>query len=78
MSSIQNTQAFIVRIWREPREFEGAPIIWRGVVIHVSSGEERYIKELDEIITFIAPYLEQIGVELKPPGRLRQWLSRRR
>jgi hypothetical protein len=76
MSSTENTQAFIVRIWREPREFEGAPAIWRGVVTHVSSGEDRYIKELDEVITFIAPYLEQIGVELKPPGPLRQWLNR--
>lgn len=57
---------FIVRIWREPREIEGAGPEWRGVIEHVGSGERRYLKDLGEITAFVAPRLEEMGVKLEP------------
>ena len=31
------SESFIIRIWREPRELEGAPVLWRGELEHVTS-----------------------------------------
>jgi hypothetical protein len=49
--------AFVVRIWFERREIEGAEPLWRGVVEHAQSGERRYLTELNSIVDFIAPYV---------------------
>jgi hypothetical protein len=58
---------FVVRIWREPREIEQAPVIWRGVVEHISSGSKLYFENLEEIIRFIEPYVQIIR-----PGKNRK------
>jgi hypothetical protein len=76
--SEEDSQAFIVRVWREPREMRGAVPDWRGMIEHVPSKERRYIKDLGEIAAFITPYLQRMGVKLGVPGWLRQWLCQRR
>lgn len=60
-----NRRAFIIRIWREPREIEGALPEWRGVIESTHDNQRRYLKSLDEIIAFIAPYLDKMGVSLE-------------
>jgi len=57
-----NTTAYIVRIWLEQREVEGAPVAWRGSIEHVASGRIKYIADLDEIAGFIRPFLDGMGV----------------
>jgi hypothetical protein len=52
-----NSHAFIVRFWLEPRELENARPIWRGRIEHVASGRSRYLKGLDEITAFIGSYV---------------------
>jgi hypothetical protein len=54
---------FILRIWREPREIEGATPLWRGVITHLADGEKAYFKSLDKMVDFILPYLEEMGVQ---------------
>jgi hypothetical protein len=49
-----------VRIWPEPREIQGAPVEWRGLIEHVFSGEKRYLNNLDEIVAFLARYLRDL------------------
>jgi hypothetical protein len=71
-----STQVFIVRVWLEPREIDGAPIAWRGVIEHVPSGERRYVRDLDDIPANIAPFLVGLGVDLGTQWRLRKWLRR--
>ena len=66
-----DTQSFIVRIWVEERVEEAGRGVWRGQIVHVSSNKHRYLKNLDEIGDFIAPYLEEMGV--KPGMRWRKW-----
>lgn len=51
------THVFIVRIWQEKREIEGAQPLWRGVVEHVSSGDRCYTEDLDDVSQFILRYL---------------------
>lgn len=63
MKSIDDeTQVFIVRLWRERREIEGARPLLRGTVEHVSSGERRSIKNLGDINSFLLPYVEALTV----------------
>ncbi len=68
-----NTHVFIVRIWSEPREIEDAPVEWRGVVEHLFSGDKHYLKDLAEIITFIAQHTEELQVEIEPNQPEEPW-----
>jgi hypothetical protein len=47
---------------------------WRGHIIHVLSGERRYLQQLSDIGDFIMPYMEQMGVKSGILRRLRQRL----
>lgn len=70
------THPFIVKIWLEETAEEAGQAVWRGHITHVPSGERRYLKELDDITAFVAPYLEGMGVRLETCWRVRQWLRR--
>jgi hypothetical protein len=59
-----NTHSFIVKIWLEEIRDEAGKAIWRGHITHVPGGERRYLSSLEEIVTFIAPFLEHMGVRL--------------
>lgn len=71
-------QSFVLKIWLEERGQRAVSAIWRGYITHVASGERRYIKNLDGIASFIAPYLQRMGVQLSRGQRLKQWLRRQR
>lgn len=71
----ENTHIFIIRIWGEPREIEGAPPRWRGMIEHVPGGERRYIQSLDEILAFIARYLAEMGISPGAGCRIRRWFN---
>ena len=76
MKSIEDdAHSFIVRVRLEPRELEGAVSEWRGMIEHVESGERRYLKDLDEITSFIAGYLRKMGVKCSGAGKSRKWIK---
>lgn len=58
-----NTHVFILRFWLEPREIEGAEPEWRGVIEHVQSGERRYFRNLEVMLSFVAKYFD--GLDTK-------------
>lgn len=62
-----NAAAYIVRVWLEQREVEGAPVTWRGSIEHVASGDIKYLTDLDEILRFIRPHLEAMGATFAKP-----------
>ncbi len=74
--SKENTHVFVVRIWWEPREIEGAIPKWRGMIEHVPGDKRRYLEELDEIIAFISPYVGQAGTIPSIRWRVKEWLGR--
>jgi len=45
-------QLFVVRLWWEAED-TGEPGEWRGCVEHVSSGERRYFREIENVAEFI-------------------------
>jgi len=65
------THSFVVKIWLE----DEAQVRWRGHITHVPGGERRYVDDLSEIQDFIAPYLEEMGVEPGTFTRLKRRLS---
>jgi hypothetical protein len=72
------THSFIVKVWLEETVEEAGRAKWRGYITHVPSGERRYVRDMDEITAFIAPYLEGMGVKLANRWRVRDWLRRLR
>lgn len=71
-----NTHPFVIKIWLEETAEEAGRAMWRGHITHVPTGERRYLKGLDDITKFVAPYLAGMGVRLDPSWRVRRWLRR--
>jgi hypothetical protein len=67
------SQSFIVKVWLEESAEEAGAATWRGHVTHVPNQERRYLNTLDDIVDFIAPYLELMGVQ---PAGYRRSLRR--
>jgi hypothetical protein len=73
----ETTHSFIVRVWLESAADEGSRAGWRGQVTHVPDGKGRYVRNLDAVPAFIAPYLAAMGVRLGLRWRITSCLSRR-
>ncbi len=71
-----NTHSFIIRIWLEETDEEAGRVTWRGHITHVPSGERRYLKDLDDILAFIAPRLKEMGVKFGLCWQIKEWLRR--
>ncbi len=69
------SQSFIVKVWVEEPSDTGSPGTWRGHITDVDNGEQCYLKDLDEILNFIAPRLEDMGVKLGICWRVRHWFK---
>lgn len=77
MDSLEpDSQSFIVKVWVEDSAGQDDRGVWHGHITHVPSHERRYLKDLDEIADFIAPHLEEMGVNPGTRWRLRRWLKR--
>jgi hypothetical protein len=61
----QEPQSFVLKIWVEETAEEAGQVKWRGHITHVPSHSRRYIQDLDDIVLFVAPYLERLGVRVK-------------
>ena len=70
------THSFVIKLWLEETMAESGQATWRGRITHVSSGKQYYIKELSGIAITIAPYLEEMEVDLGTWWRLRQRVRR--
>lgn len=73
-----NTHSFIVRIWLEETTEQADRGTWRGRITHLPSGEQCYVKDLDGISAFVAPYLRGMGVETGGRHRVRDCLKQLR
>jgi hypothetical protein len=76
MAGESTTHSFIVKVWLEETAQEAGRATWRGYITHVP-GERRYLHDLDDVTSFIAVYLETMGLDLGWRWRLRRWLRRR-
>jgi len=67
-------QSFIIKIWLEETAAEAGRVTWRGHITHVPSGQRSYVQDLDDIVTFMIPYLEEMGVKFDLRWRAKRWL----
>jgi hypothetical protein len=67
--------SFVIRIRQEPSACGGEGLAWSGQITHVPSGDQRYVKNLDEIRSFIALYLDDDDRRTGLLHRLRCWLA---
>jgi hypothetical protein len=69
--------SFVVRLWLEERQKGSGDAIWRGHITHIPGGEQRYVKNLNEILDFISSYIdiEMLDARPAPRVRLQRWLK---
>ncbi len=48
-----NSDSFIVRIWREAVDATGSVAAWKGFITHVGTDQHRHFHDLDVIAQFI-------------------------
>lgn len=60
--------SFIIKIWLKEVSEQSGRAGWRGHITHVPSGRRRYLRDLDEIVAFIYPYLEGSGAKSEGPA----------
>lgn len=55
--------SFIVKLWLEDGDETGT-LICHGHITHVPSGERRYLRELDSILSFIKSHIAGNGADV--------------
>jgi hypothetical protein len=68
-------QSFIIRLWVDAPTDENGRVTWRGQITHVPSVQRRYLKDLEDIVDFIAPFLERLGVKFSLWRRIKRRLA---
>ena len=63
--------SFIVKLWLDDAEHRKRG--WHGYITHVPSGERRYLKELEDIISFVRSYVGDIDGTFI--SNVRRWLK---
>ena len=72
------TQSFIIKVWIEETAVESGSAVWRGHITHVPTGKRKYLKKSNEILNFINPYLDGMGVTPSIFRRVKKCLKRRK
>jgi len=61
--------SFIIKIQHNGDETDADPSQWRIQIIHVMSGEKLVFEDVENIKTFIWPFLQELDIEYQP-----EWL----
>lgn len=75
-SSRPNDHSFVVKIWLEETLEESGRAVWRGNITHVMSSKRAHFQGLDEIVLFVLPYMDEMGIRLGAGWRLWRFLRR--
>jgi hypothetical protein len=74
----EQRHSFVVTIWREDAPAESPNRGWRGHITHVQSGERRYLRKLQEIVTFVGAHVGSLDRSNRRKGLLAPWRARSR
>lgn len=79
MNTFESTNhSFVIRVSLALSTSKTGQVTWRGQIIHVPSGNKGHLEELDDVVAFIIPYLEAMGVRFGIYSRVRRWLWRQK
>lgn len=59
------SHTFVIRLWLEETALEAELPSWRGHVTHYPGETRRYVSDLDQVVAFVAPYLEAMGIAIE-------------
>jgi hypothetical protein len=71
--SVPDHHSFVVRVWLEDSPTEAGRTVWRGSIQHVPDGRRRHVRQLGEVVAFIWPYLEEMGIRPAWSWQLWRW-----
>lgn len=57
------TEYFMLRIWGEEIRRYDKQTKLRGYITHIPSRHHSYFEDLSDILAFVEPYLEKLGIE---------------
>lgn len=60
----RNTCSFVVKVWVENSDNRTDSVLWRGYITHIASGRRQYFEKLSNVLVFIVPYLEVMGIKI--------------
>jgi hypothetical protein len=70
-----NPQSFIIKFWLEQTTLSQKNTLWHGQITHVPSGERRPFQDVDDLLNFIGPYLNAMGIQFTRQRRFWRWLE---
>jgi hypothetical protein len=65
--------SFIVKLWFEDETQRKGMGGWHGHITHVPSGDRHHLKELEDIVRFIRPYIGELDRTVT--SKIRRWLK---
>ena len=66
-------QSFIIKFWLEKTTEAQKEVLWHGQVTHVPSGARRYLKTSDDLLNFMTPYLDAMGIKFSRQRHFWRW-----
>lgn len=60
-SATDNRLHFLLELWLEPREIQGAPLSLRGRVRDLISGREAFVGTFEDVERFVDAALDAVG-----------------
>lgn len=68
-----DTHSFVVKMWLEEGATDEKDQL-RGHITHAYTNEQRHLRHVEDILSFIKPYIVSMGVQLPTKSRLILWL----
>lgn len=72
------SHSFVIRLWLEETIEADGQATLRGHVSNVSNGRQGYVQSVEDIVLFMAPYLESMGIQLSWSLRIKRWLRKQK
>ena len=69
------TQSFLIRIWLEEEPSVSKKGLWRGHITCVNGEDRRYLRSLEDILSYIAPHIRAWGIKPKLHLRVLLWIN---
>lgn len=63
-----STESFMVKVQVEPGTAERPSPRWKGVIVHIASGNAIQFTNLHEIENAVIPYLQALGLSFEEPS----------
>lgn len=61
----QAIQSFVIKILLSELPAEENGPLWYGHIAHVPSGNQQYFCDLGRVLSFIKPYMEEMGITFR-------------